>query len=815
MNQDTFSGSARSVMNYAFQLAASLGHSYVSSGHILHALSESRGAAGSLLREHGLQGVTVRQLVIRHDGQKPAITQGTIALTADAGMVLSGAESLMDSMGHETIVPEHLLLSILRGGDCVANRLLRSAGTDMNAIGHSLERHKHKWGRPAIEAEDGDSETEDDVLAQYSRDLTVLAREGKLDPVIGRERELERVIQILARRTKNNPCLIGEPGVGKTAVAEALAMRILEGDVPEGLENRRVLAMDLTRMVAGTKFRGDFEERIKNYIDAACASDDIILFIDELHTLMGAGAAEGGMDAANILKPALSRGELQVIGATTLNEYRKHIEKDSALERRFQSIHVQEPSPEDARLILHGLRPRYEEHHKLSISDEALSAAVNLSARYIQDRYLPDKAIDLMDEAAARVRTAGQRKTPETRDIARKMAALEREKQSAIDAQDFEQAAFFRDRQNDLQAELTALTGGSPASDARAVTAEDIAQVVSAWTGVPVTLLTEDESARLLRLEETLHKHVIGQDTAVTAVAKAIRRSRVSLKDPKRPVGSFLFLGPTGVGKTELCKTLAGTLFGDENAMIRVDMSEFMERHTVSKLIGSPPGYVGYDEGGQLTERVRRRPYSVILFDEIEKAHPDVWSLLLQIMDDGRLTDAQGRAVDFKNAIIVMTSNLGAHAISEKPRTLGFGGNGENLAQADIRKTIMGELKRAFRPEFLNRIDEIVVFHQLSEGHILEIAGLMLEGLTARMAHLGVSLTVDESARAVIAREGFDPAYGARPLRRFIQSQIEDRAAELLLESGPSGAGIKVTAGVDGLQFTLKSHDKRPEPAIA
>ena len=813
MNHDTFSGSARNIMNNAFQLAASLGHSYVSSAHILHALAGSRGTAGALLREHGLQSATVRQLVIRRDGQKPAITQGTLGLTSDAGLVLSQAEGHMDSLGHDAIVPEHLLMSILHGEDCVANRLLRSVGADLDAMSHSLDQHQTKWARPAIEAEDGDARAEDDVLTQYSRDLTALAKEGKLDPVIGRDCELERVIQILARRTKNNPCLIGEPGVGKTAVAEALAQRILEGDVPESLENRRVLAMDLTRMVAGTKFRGDFEERIKNYIDAACQSDEVILFIDELHTLMGAGAAEGGMDAANILKPALSRGELQVIGATTLNEYRKHIEKDSALERRFQSIHVQEPSPEDALLILRGLRERYEAHHKLTILDEALEAAVDLSARYIQDRYLPDKAIDLMDEAAARVRTAGQRKGPEARDFARKMAALEREKQSAIDAQDFEQAAFFRDRQDDLQAEIAAL-GGAPDGE-RAVNAEDIAQVVAAWTGVPVTLLTEDESARLLQLEDTLHRRVIGQDDAVTAVAKAIRRSRVGLKDPKRPIGSFLFLGPTGVGKTELCKTLAGTLFGDENAMIRVDMSEFMERHTVSKLIGSPPGYVGYDEGGQLTEKVRRRPYSVILFDEIEKAHPDVWSLLLQIMDDGHLTDAQGRRVDFKNAIIVMTSNLGAHAISEKPRTLGFGGGGETLEQEDIRKKVMAELRRAFRPEFLGRIDEIVVFHQLSQEHILEIAGLMLDALAARLASLGVTLTVDESARKLAAKEGFDPGYGARPLRRFIQSQIEDRAAELLLESGPAGADIAVTAREGGLKLSLKVREASPVPVVA
>ncbi|HHY51732.1 MAG TPA: ATP-dependent Clp protease ATP-binding subunit, partial [Clostridiales bacterium] len=602
------------------------------------------------------------------------------------------------------------------------------------------------------------------------------------------------------RRTKNNPVLIGEPGVGKTAVAEGLAQRIASGQVPENLLGKRILMLDLTKMVSGAKFRGDFEERIKGCIEEAAAADNIILFIDELHTLIGAGAAEGSMDAANILKPALSRGEIQVIGATTLTEYRKHIEKDSALERRFQSVLVGEPSPEDTIRILQGLRSRYEEHHKLTITDEALEAAVHLSARYIQDRYLPDKAIDLMDEAASRVRTGNLTVPEEFKVIEGRIAALTAEKEEAVRNQDFERAAMLRDMQRQLQDELSRKQDAWNATRSGSVTAEDVAAVVSSWTGIPVTMLTEDESQRLLRLEQTLHQRVVGQDEAVTAVAKAIRRGRVGLKDPKRPIGVFLFLGPTGVGKTELCKALAAAMFQDENAMIRVDMSEYMERHTVSKLIGSPPGYVGYDEGGQLTEKVRRRPYSVILFDEIEKAHPDVWSALLQIMEDGRLTDAQGRTVDFKNTIIVMTSNIGAKSITGKQKsTLGFSAvdrkEGETRPLSEIKEKVMAEVKNVFSPEFFNRIDDIIVFHQLDSNHIRQIAQNMLNNLAQRVAELGITLEIDDAALQVLVEKGFDPQYGARPLRRVIQTEIEDAAATAYLEGGyREGDTMLVTA---------------------
>lgn len=808
-NKDMFSQRAKDVMNGAFEKAASMGHSFIGSEHILFSLACGGGEAGALLNENGLTAQLISDLIAGYDGQSTQNGGNMIAITPDAGRVLEIAEKQMSKHGHSEVYPEHLLLAIFLDLECVANKMITSSGASTRKLSAELLSVQEGWAsgrRAGKEASKGEASTE--TLDKYSRDLTQMAREGKLDPVIGRSEEVQRAIQILSRRTKNNPCLIGEPGVGKTAIAEGLAQQIIAGDVPEGLLNCRILSLDLASMVAGTKYRGDFEERIKAYIDEACANDNVILFIDELHTIIGAGATEGAMDAANILKPALSRGQLQVIGATTLGEYRKHIEKDSALERRFQSITVQEPTPQQSIEILHGLREKYEEHHGLKITDEAIDSAVELSVRYIQDRYLPDKAIDLMDEAASRVRTAKQNVPQHLRDIEKKIAALENEKQAAIAAQDFEQAAYFRDKQGELRTELDARRQSLRGGAAGSVIPEDIAQVVSSWTGVPVTMLTEDESQRLLRLEETLHRRVIGQDDAVTAVSKAIRRSRIGLKDPKRPVGSFLFLGPTGVGKTELCKTLAEALFGDENAMVRVDMSEYMERHTVSKLIGSPPGYVGYDEGGQLTEKVRRRPYSVILFDEIEKAHPDVWSLLLQIMDDGHLTDAQGRRVSFKNAIIVMTSNLGARKLTERSKTLGFSANLEKdtvRPQEDIKKDIMQELKMAFKPEFLNRIDEIVVFHSLQQDHILQIAQLMLDSLGARMEAIGVSISVDDSARQYIANQGFDPVYGARPLRRVIQREIEDRAAEMLLEAGPGGANLRVLARDGRLEIELEA----------
>ena len=621
--------------------------------------------------------------------------------------------------------------------------------------------------------------------------MTEAARSGKLDPVIGREKEIARVIQILSRRTKNNPVLIGEPGVGKTAIAEGLAQRIVAADVPEDLLDKRVLSLDLSGMVAGTKYRGEFEERIKNTINEVKKAGNVILFIDELHTIVGAGSAEGAVDAANILKPALSRGEIRVIGATTLNEYRKYIEKDAALERRFQPITVGEPSPEATLEILKGLRDKYEAHHHLTITDGALEAAVRLSRRYINDRFLPDKAIDLMDEAASQVRMAAESASPDLKDLEEKIAALHREKEEAVTAQDFEKAAQLRDIEKDYQEQVEIERDKwhkQMSANRGTVTEDDIAKVVAGWTGIPVTRLTEDESQRLLQLEKVLHERVVGQDEAVAAVAKAIRRSRVGLKDPKRPIGSFLFLGPTGVGKTELCKTLAEAMFGDENAMIRIDMSEYMEKHTVSRLVGSPPGYVGHEEGGQLTEKVRRKPYSVVLFDEIEKAHPDVWNILLQILEDGIVTDSQGRRVDFKNTIIVMTSNVGAKNITAADTPLGFDGSGEAAKRTEeerfarIKDAVMAELRQTFRPEFLNRIDEIIVFHQLTEENIRSIARRMLDTIGSRMAAQGITLQADDDAVAALAKDGFDARYGARPLRRTLQNEVEDVVAEQMLD---------------------------------
>ena len=628
-------------------------------------------------------------------------------------------------------------------------------------------------------------------LEGYCISLNRKAKEGKLDPVIGRAEEIERVIQILNRRQKNNPCLIGEPGVGKTAIAEGLAQRIAAADVPEELLDKRVLSLDLSGMVAGTKYRGEFEERIKNTINEVKKAGNVILFIDELHTIVGAGSAEGAVDAANILKPALSRGEIRVIGATTLNEYRKYIEKDAALERRFQPVTVGEPSPEATLEILKGLRDKYEAHHHLTITDGALEAAVRLSRRYINDRFLPDKAIDLMDEAASQVRMAAESASPDLKDLEEKIAALHREKEEAVTAQDFEKAAQLRDIEKDYQEQVEIERDKwrkQMSANRGSVTEDDIAKVVAGWTGIPVTRLTQDESQRLLQLEKVLHERVVGQDEAVTAVAKAIRRSRVGLKDPKRPIGSFLFLGPTGVGKTELCKTLAEAMFGDENAMIRIDMSEYMEKHTVSRLVGSPPGYVGHEEGGQLTEKVRRKPYSVVLFDEIEKAHPDVWNILLQILEDGIVTDSQGRRVDFKNTIIVMTSNVGAKNITAADTPLGFDGSGEAAKRTEeerfarIKDAVMAELRQTFRPEFLNRIDEIIVFHQLTEENIRSIARRMLDTIGSRMAAQGITLQADDDAVAALAKDGFDPRYGARPLRRTLQTEVEDVVAEQMLD---------------------------------
>ena len=793
MNENRFTPNAEEVLRLAQESAQELGHGYVGSEHLLLGLlRREEGVAYRVLTEYGLTDEMVTGIVQRSMGRGSGGLAPAQGLTPRAKSVVELAVAESRRMSAPYIGTEHLLMGILREGSNMALRILRTVGVDPRHMYADLQKKLSESRPVAVSANPNaakDPKKVGKTLAEFTRDLTESARQGKLDPVIGRDNEIRRVIQILSRRTKNNPCLIGEPGVGKTAIAEGLASKIVAGDVPEELLDKKVLSLDLSGMVAGTKYRGEFEERIKNTIEEIKNDGSVILFIDELHTIVGAGNAEGAVDAANILKPALSRGEIRVIGATTLNEYRKHIEKDAALERRFQSVTVGEPTAEDALAILKGLRDRYEAHHKLTITDEALEAAVSLSRRYINDRFLPDKAIDLMDEAASQVRMAAEVSSPEIMALEEKLTTLRREKEDAIAAQDFEKAAQLRDIEGNyaqqLDMERDALRKKN-AANRGAVTAEDIASVVGAWTGIPVKRLTEDEGARLLKLESTLHERVVGQDEAVAAVARAIRRGRVGLKDPKRPIGSFLFLGPTGVGKTELCKTLAEAMFGDESAIIRIDMSEYMERHTVSRLVGSPPGYVGHEEGGQLTEKVRRKPYSVVLFDEMEKAHEDVWNILLQILDDGVVTDSQGRSVDFKNTVIVMTSNVGARNITAGHRaSLGFAAaeeESESTRFERIRAAVMAELDRTFKPEFLNRIDETIVFRQLTEDDIAEIAKRMLAVTARRMEEQGIALTWDEEALAALAKAGFDERYGARPLRRKIQSTVEDAVAEQMLE---------------------------------
>ncbi len=799
--EDRFTEYAKNVLNIAHETAAELGHGYVGSEHILVGIaSEGGGTAARVLRENGLTRELILASIEKYVGRGESDSTTVQGLTPRAKRIIEIAASESVRLGHSYLGTEHLLMGILREYDSVACKIIVATGADPNKLYTDILNlfTPEKLRKPGTGERAGGRRTETKTLDQFSRDLTEAAARGELDPVIGRDQEVQRVVQILSRRTKNNPVLIGEPGVGKTAIAEGLAQRIVANDVPETLTGKRVVALDLSGMVAGTKYRGDFEERIKNALDEIKKARDVILFIDELHTIIGAGAAEGAIDASNILKPALSRGEIQVIGATTLNEYRKYIEKDAALERRFQPVQVEEPTLEESVEILKGLRDKYEAHHGLKITDEAIDAAVKMSSRYINDRYLPDKAIDLIDEAASRVRMEETKLPPDLKTVEDEISALAAEKESAVENQEFERAAALRDKERAKRAELDELrrrwdTGKLEKS----VRAEDIAQVVSGWTGIPVTTLNEDESARLMRMEEILHSRVIGQDEAVTAVAKAIRRGRVGLKDPKRPIGSFLLLGPTGVGKTELCRALAEAMFGDENAMIRVDMSEYMEKHTVSKLIGSPPGYVGYDEGGQLTEKVRRHPYSVVLFDEIEKAHEDVFNIMLQIMEDGRLTDSQGRRVDFRNTIIVMTSNVGARSITGKGGRLGFG-NGENeetMSDERIRDAVMGELRRTFKPEFLNRIDETIVFHQLTEEELKKICRNMLVTVGRRVETMGLKMSVTDEAVELLAREGYDPAYGARPLRRLIQSTVEDGIAEKLLE-GRAKSGDEVIVDV-------------------
>ena len=795
MSENKFTPRAEEVLRLSQEAAEEMGHGYVGSEHLLLGLiREEEGIAHRVLSEYGVTDEMVCDVLQRSVGKGLSGAAPSQGLTPRAKSVVELAVSEAARMGSSYIGTEHLLMGILREGGNMALRILRTMGVDPKKMYSSIVKKLNDTPHTVtsgVSAANRESDKKNKTLAEFTRDLTEAARTGKLDPVIGRDKEIQRVIQILSRRTKNNPVLIGEPGVGKTAIAEGLAERIVSGDVPEELLDKKLLSLDLSGMVAGTKYRGEFEERIKNTLAEVKKAGNVILFIDELHTIVGAGSAEGAVDAANIIKPALGRGEIRVIGATTLNEYRKYIEKDAALERRFQPVTVGEPTLEATLEILKGLRDKYEAHHKLTITDEALEAAVQLSKRYIGDRFLPDKAIDLMDEAASQVRMTAEASSPDLKALEEKIAALHREKSEAVTAQDFEKAAQLRDIEKDYQEQVEIERDNwrkQMAQNRGSVTADDVAKVVAGWTGIPVTRLTEDESMRLLKLEEKLHQRVVGQDEAVNAVAKAIRRSRVGLKDPKRPIGSFLFLGPTGVGKTELCKTLAEAMFGDENAMVRIDMSEYMEKHTVSRLVGSPPGYVGHEEGGQLTEKVRRKPYSVVLFDEIEKAHEDVWNILLQILEDGIVTDSQGRKVDFKNTIIVMTSNVGAKNITADAARLGFDGGDKDEKESEeahfgrIRDAVMADLKRTFRPEFLNRIDEIIVFRQLTEDNIRQIARRMLDVTGARMAQQGITLEADDDAVAELARDGFDPQYGARPLRRAIQSMVEDAVAEKMLE---------------------------------
>ncbi|MDR2357988.1 MAG: ATP-dependent Clp protease ATP-binding subunit [Oscillospiraceae bacterium] len=813
--EDRLTQSAKKVFELANAAAAELGHGYVGSEHILLAMTRESGSAASrILRGAGLDPDLISELIVRRIGRGSRGETPPQGLTPRAKRIVEIAAMEANRLGHSFIGAEHLLMGVLREHDSAAARMIISTGGDINKIyteilnvfGSGKYDPRSPVGVSRV-VRRGNTGT----LDQFSRDLTQLADEGALDPVVGRDTEVARVIQILSRRTKNNPVLIGEPGVGKTAIAEGLAQRIIAGDVPETLRDRRVVALDLSGMLAGTRYRGDFEERIKTALDEVQKAGNVILMVDELHTIIGAGAAEGAVDAANIIKPALGRGEIQVIGATTLNEYRKYIEKDAALERRFQPVTVNEPTQEESVRILKGLRDKYEAHHKLKITDEAIEAAVSMSSRYINDRYLPDKAIDLIDEAASRVRMDNLRLPPNLKDLETRREDLSKEKESAVKSQDFERAARLRDRERELEGEIENARRNWEnvrAGDPDGVRAEDIAAVVSGWTGIPVTSITEDESKRLLKMEEVLHRRVIGQDEAVSAVARAIRRGRVGLKDPKRPIGSFLFLGPTGVGKTELCKALAEAMFGDESAMLRIDMSEYMEKHTVSKLIGSPPGYVGYDEGGQLTEKVRRKPYSVVLFDEIEKAHEDVFNILLQVMEDGILTDSQGRRVDFRNTIIVMTSNAGARNITEKRAKLGFTAGEDASGGFDaIKEAVMAELKRVFKPEFLNRIDETIVFRQLTKDDIRKISAKMLDTVKDRIGAMGVEIAVEDSALDALSEKGFDPVYGARPLRRAIQSAVEDAAAEKLLDGGiKSGDRVTISA-VDGvIQFGMGEH---------
>lgn len=809
-----FTEKANKALNLAIESAEEMRHNYVGTEHILYGLvKEGSGVAATALNECGVTEDALREKLESINGTMSLVELTPDDFTPRTKRVLRAAVIISSKTGYTYVGTEHLLLAILSESDSYAVAFLEELGVSVERLAQAVSKGMQGgaddgFGGFENESAPNGSQKGGSALDKFGRDLTQAAKNGEIDPVIGREKEIQRVIQILSRRTKNNPVLIGEPGVGKTAVAEGLALEIAKGNVPEILKDKRVVSLDLTGMVAGAKYRGDFEERIKAAIDEVKKSKNTILFIDELHTIVGAGAAEGSVDAANILKPSLARGDFQVIGATTLNEYRKYIEKDAALERRFQPVKVGEPTPEQAVQILKGLRDSYEAHHKVKITDEAINAAVTLSSRYIADRYLPDKAIDLIDEGASKVRLASLTSPDNVKELEDEIADYEKEKASAINEQDFERAARLRDEQKELQTKLDDAKKKwqeQQKGNSGEVTAEDIAKIVSEWTGIPVVQLTKEESERLLNMENVLHERVIGQSEAVTAIAKAIRRGRVGLKDPKRPVGSFIFLGPTGVGKTELCKALAEAMFGDENAMLRLDMSEYMEKHTVSKLIGSPPGYVGFEEGGQLTEKVRRKPYSVVLFDEIEKAHPDVFNMLLQILEDGRLTDSQGRTVDFKNTIIIMTSNVGARLITEKQSSLGFNSENENAEESekkDIKELVTGELRKVFRPEFLNRVDDIIVFNKLNKDEIKQIAVKMLKTLENRLDKMNIKISFTDNAISEIADKGFDENYGARPLRRAIQNEIEDPLSEQMLEGKVKDGAVVTCDFADG-QFTF------------
>ena len=812
-----FTNRAEKALELAAELAADFGHNYIGTEHILYGLiKEGSGVASQVLTMQEMTPEKVADEIAELIGKGDKIEdEDSIGFTPRSKRVIENAFIEARKLGSEFIGTEHLLIGIMREGDSVAVRIMM----DLNVNPQKLYNEIIKVINEDENA--GNSEKQSNnkargsfnqtpTLNQFGNDLTKQAREGKLDPVIGRKEEIERVIQILSRRTKNNPCLIGEPGVGKTAVVEGLAEKIVAEDVPQMLKNKRVVSLDIASMVAGAKYRGDFEERIKKCLEEVKKAGDVILFIDEVHTIVGAGSAEGAVDAANILKPLLARGEVQVVGATTLNEYRKYIEKDSALERRFSPVNVGEPTQEETTEILKGIRDKYEAHHNVKITDEAIHAAVELSTRYINDRFLPDKAIDLIDEAASRVKMRTFKEPDSLKKMEEKIAALDKEKEEAIRVQDFEKAANLRDKEKEAKEKLQKEKEKWESKNTKSVTTlteEDIAEVVSGWTGVPVQKLTQSENEKLKNLEQTLHQRVIGQDEAVEAVAKAIRRGRVGLKDPNRPIGSFLFLGPTGVGKTELSKALAESLFGNEDALIRIDMSEYMEPHSVAKLIGSPPGYVGFDEGGQLTEKIRRKPYSVILLDEIEKAHPDVMNMLLQILDDGRLTDSQGRTVNFKNTVVIMTSNIGARMITDK-KSLGFTVNNNTKEESqkeyeNIKKDVMGELKKEFRPEFINRIDEIIVFHKLTDEDIKQIIDIMLKQVTKRLQEQNIDLSIDDKVKDLIAKKGVDTNYGARPLKRAIQNLLEDKIAEEILD-GKLEAHKKATATVENEAIVIE-----------